>query len=213
MSKDTNRTLTKAEERRLAVFKEKKAQLEQEGYTAVDLTTTVERANLVGPLYGLLLCIPFVVLFYVLLMRNPDMFSGDSFFSSYWIFLLVFFVGIVVHELIHGLSWSMFAPAGFKSIEFGFIWKMLTPYCTCREPLNKKGYFVGLLMPCIVLGILPSLVACFTHSFGLLGFGLVMILGASGDLLIGKMILEKKFPDTALLLDHPTDVGLVVFQK
>ena len=49
-------------------------------------------------------------------------------------FLIVFvalMAGIVVHELIHGLTWAYFAKKGFKSIRFGIFWEMLTPYCHC----------------------------------------------------------------------------------
>lgn len=45
-------------------------------------------------------------------------------------FLSVFvalMAGIVVHELIHGLTWAYFAKKGFKSIRFGVFWEMLTP--------------------------------------------------------------------------------------
>ena len=40
-----------------------------------------------------------------------------------------------------------------------------------------------------------------------------MTIAAGGDILIIKMILDNKTSKTALYLDHPTDVGLVVFQK
>ena len=42
---------------------------------------------------------------------------------------ILMFVGIVVHELIHGLTWACYAKSGWKSISFGVMWKLLTPYC------------------------------------------------------------------------------------
>ena len=54
-----------------------------------------------------------------------------------WMFLIVFMILIVVHELIHGFTWGMFAQSKLKAISFGFIWQYLTPYCTCKEPLKK----------------------------------------------------------------------------
>ncbi len=40
-----------------------------------------------------------------------------------------------------------------------------------------------------------------------------MTIAAGGDILIAKMILDNKASKTALYLDHPTEIGLVVFQK
>ena len=47
---------------------------------------------------------------------------------------------IFVHELIHGITWAVFAKKGRKAISFGFIPQYLTPYCTCNEPLKKGEY-------------------------------------------------------------------------
>ena len=206
---ESGRKLTKAEEKRLAAFKIKLIQMVEKDYRKVDLTTSVVAANTLGVLYGILLCIPFAVVF-VLLHDFPFEVQGVSDFLLFW---GAFFILIVVHELIHGLTWSRFTEHGLKDIEFGVIWRMLTPYCTCKEPLKKIPYMLGAGMPCLVLGILPCIISWITGSGWLLGIGLLMILGAGGDLLILVMILRGKFNDTALFLDHPTEVGLVVFEK
>ena len=44
--------------------------------------------------------------------------------------------GMVVHELIHGLTWAYFAKKGFKSIRFGIFWEMLTPLLSLFRALN-----------------------------------------------------------------------------
>lgn len=93
------------------------------------------------------------------------------------------------------------------------IWKMLTPYCTCKEPLKKAQYIIGALMPCLVLGILPCIISWFNQNIWFLGMGVIMILGAGGDLLICKMIFGAKNRQSALYLDHPTEVGLVMFTE
>lgn len=48
--------------------------------------------------------------------------------------------GIVAHEAIHGIFWAAFAKRGFRSIRFGFLWKKLTAYCHCSEPLEVRPY-------------------------------------------------------------------------
>ena len=210
--KKEERTLTKAEEKRLQIFNRISNELEQEGYTKTDLTTSVAKANIVGIIYGLILAVPFAVIFF-LVNRDFAMDFGDHFYVKWTILLVAALFLTVVHELIHGLTWGLFAKERFKSIEFGVIWKMLTPYCTCKEPLKKNQYIVGSLMPCLVLGILPCIISWFNQNIWVLLMGVIMIMGAGGDLLISKMILSSKNRQSGLYLDHPTEVGLVVFTK
>ena len=210
-SKTEGRKLTDAERRRLEAFEALCARLEGEGWSKHELTVDPLRANVTGTLYGLAAAVPFLALF--LALRGFPAPGGEGFMQSYLGFMAAFIVLIVVHELVHGLTWSLFAPSGFKSIEFGVIWKSLNPYCTCSEPLARGQYVAGGLMPCIVLGIIPSLIACFTGSGWLLGLGLIMIASAGGDLLICKLILDSPGGQDSLYLDHPTDIGLMRFDR
>ena len=76
-------------------------------------------------------------------------------FGDWSITFILVIVGIVVHELIHGLTWACYAKRGWKSISFGVMWKLLTPYCHCDEPMHISGYMMGAMMPCIILGCHP----------------------------------------------------------
>lgn len=210
MTKD--RKLTKAEERRLQNFNKISESLKQEGYTKHDLTVSAVKANTTGIIYGLILSIPFVVI-NSLVNRSISVDFDNNFFTNWIIFFVTMLLLIVVHELIHGFTWGLFAKEHFKSIEFGVIWQMLTPYCTCKEPLNKKQYLLGAFMPCLVLGILPCVISWFNHNYGFFMMGVLMILSAGGDLLICKMVLSKKSDKPTLYLDHPTEVGLAMFVK
>ena len=59
------------------------------------------------------------------------------------IFFVLVILGIIAHELIHGITWAIFTKNGFKSIKFGIMLKMLTPYCHCKEPLKVNQYALG----------------------------------------------------------------------
>ena len=88
-------------------------------------------------------------------------------FGDWSITFILVIVGIVVHELIHGLTWACYAKSGWKSISFGVMWKLLTPYCHCDEPMHIPGYMMGAMMPCIVLGVIPAIAALFCSSWRL----------------------------------------------
>lgn len=127
------------------------------------------------------------------------------------LFVLLFIAGIVVHELIHGFFFGLFAKNGFKSIRFGVMWQMLTPYCHCKEPLKIKHYFLGALMPALLLGIIPAMISLFNGSGMMLLFGILFTGAAAGDFMI-VWVLRKEYPET-YVQDHPSEVGCFVYKK
>jgi hypothetical protein len=127
------------------------------------------------------------------------------------IIISVMIIGIVAHELIHGITWALFAKKGFKSIQFGMLWKEITPYCHCSEPLKVKHYVAGTLMPALLLGIVPTLAAYVTGNVWLMLFGMFFMAAAAGDFLIVKT-LRTENPST-LIQDHPTAIGYYIFRK
>ncbi len=126
----------------------------------------------------------------------------------------VLLVLIVLHEGIHGLTWGCFAPSRLRAIEFGVIWKALMPYCTCAEPLTKRQYLLGCLMPTLVLGFGLSAAAAALGSPCLFSLSAIMILSGGGDVLIAWKLLLHRAPDAEVrYLDHPYECGLVAFER
>lgn len=212
------RKLTEAEIKRKANFKAKEAALLEKGYKRKDLTISIAKANFVG----VLLTIPFIAA----ILAGYYLYNGhfgvltllkdDS--PTYFIYLAVVFVSFiplaVIHELIHGFFWSRGTENGLRDIQYGFIKEQLTPYCACLCPLSKKMYIIGSMMPMTILGILLGIVSIFTGQLLLLVISLLQVLGGAGDILITSMLLRYKTKGKdVVLLDHPTDCGLVAFEK
>ena len=212
MEEEKNRKLSAKEQRRLNVFEETCERLSQEGYKKTDLTIGIVKANL----FVFLLAIPVIAIGVLLFAwRNPISLLMPTSQGSL-LFIVLFVVLIVVHELIHGLTWSVYAEHHFKDIEFGFMKELLTPYCTCTTPLPKKHYILGALMPCIVLGIIPTAIGILIGSSLLFWIGIVMILSAGGDIMIVWKVMKFKGQDESkeiLIYDHPTQAGSVIFEK
>ena len=207
---NTERTLTNAELARKEAFEQARVELEAQGYRMHPLVISVVSANMGALATALPLDVALGAGFFLL---HP--FGSVSFQLADLLFaFLAFVVLTVVHELVHGLTWSLFAKSGWKSVSFGVIWKYLTPYCTCNEALSRRAYIVGALMPTLVLGILPVLAAYATGSLFLLVVGLLMILGGGGDLtIVLKMLRFKPDGGEVLYLDHPYECGLVAFVR
>lgn len=202
------RKLTKAEERRKEALEKLSEQMQAQGYKAVELKIGVLEANMLA----LVIAAPFMltaIIPYVLLHGNP--LAQDY---NQGLFIVSMLVGIVVHELIHGLTWSFFAKEGWKAIEFGVIWQYLTPYCTCSTPMKKRPMILAAIMPTIVLGFLPAVLGIILGQALPLLLGVVMIAGGGGDMMIILNILKYRTEaKEVLFLDHPYEVGTFVFEK
>jgi len=209
---DEGRKLTDKEQKRLDNANKLIEEYKKDGYEKKDLTVSTEKANVLAIVTSAPLIIPLIAIYFLIYGKGgiPDREIGDA---GIWI-ALALVVSIVVHELIHGITFSIFAKNHWKNIEFGVVWSTLTPYRTCSSPVRKGGYLLSLLMPCITLGIIPSVIAIVIKDLGLLVYGLFMILAAGGDLLICYLILKNKnTKKDNIYLDHPTECGVLKFEK
>ncbi len=203
-----NRALSEAEQRRLERFNRIAEEMQQQGYTRHDLTINIGKANL----FAVLLLIPLFVIGYGLnYLVNQRLNIGGL---NLLFFFVAFLVLIVVHELIHGLFWSLYTPHHFKDIEFGIMKASMTPYCTCLVPLNKRQYVIGTVMPLVILGVVPMIAGIAVDNANLLFLGIVMADAAAGDIMIiAKLLAYKSDADEITYMDHPTEAGGVVFER
>ena len=208
---ERSRRLSDAEKVRLERYEQKSAELEEQGYRRTELTIGIMRANILTILVGLPLAAVGLVVFFV---ANAGREIRLGLADTNALLLVILLVLVVVHELVHGLTWSIFCKNHWADIEFGFIKEMLTPYCTATCPLPKGAYLVGSLMPMLTLGIVPTVVAVATADLGLLFVGIVMTMAGGGDLLIVIELLKHRSDAREVLVyDHPTQAGAVVFER
>lgn len=132
-----------------------------------------------------------------------------SIFRQPGISLTILAGGIILHELLHGAAWAYYGQKQLSAITFGVHWATLTPYAHCREALTVEAYRIGALVPAIVLGLLPSLLAVFGGIPWLLFPGILFSAAAGGDLLI--IWLLRKERGTSMVLDHPDRAGCIVY--
>jgi putative zincin peptidase len=113
--------------------------------------------------------------------------------------------GIVAHELIHALAWSISARKPLSAIRIGFNWRGLSPFAHPRDPMLAGPYRVGAIMPAIVLGFVPAGIATAQGRPLLMAWSLLFILTSGGDFVV--LWLIRRVPACRLLQDHPTRAG------
>ena len=188
------------------------AALEAEGYRREDATVSILKANLMTFVTALPLIV--VVILATLALHRGAYQDGlaKAFYERTILHIVLMIVSIPVHEGLHGLGWRFFCKEGWRSIQFGVMWESLTPYAHCREPLKLGRYYIGLLAPVTVLGVVPSILAVVTGDISLLLMGTYNLLLAGGDLTIALIIARYRGKDVRIL-DHPDQCGAVAFVK
>jgi hypothetical protein len=126
------------------------------------------------------------------------------------ILLIAVMLGVVVHELIHAMSWMIFGHKPFSAVKFGFQWKTITPYAHLKGPVEVNAYRIGGFMPGFILGILPYILSLVLGDGNLFWFSLVHTATAGGDWLILWLIRNVKAG--TLVEDHPTHAGCFVIE-
>lgn len=109
-------------------------QLLNKNYRREELIINPIRANI----YAVMLIIPIMLapgfLYYLFWKKNftteriASFVAANKQLSAYSapIIICTLIIGVILHELIHGITWACLAQGGFKSIKFGILWKVLT---------------------------------------------------------------------------------------
>jgi hypothetical protein len=122
-------------------------------------------------------------------------------------FALAVTLGVLAHELLHGIGWLIFTKKGWRSISFGIKWEYMTPYCHCSEPLKPFAFVIGAVLPLLVLGILPVVLSYYSGSFTMWFYGFFFTIAAGGDIIAIWML--RKVKKGQLVLDHPNELGFI----
>lgn len=122
-----------------------------------DISVSMIEANF----YAVFATLPFIITIfglYILIWKWRKFFDGLNLsFINLIICLIAIFTGIVIHELLHRLSWQFFGNKQFNTIKYGIDPKTLSPYAHCKEAIDIKAYRLGIAMPGLILGFLPQL--------------------------------------------------------
>ena len=171
-----------------------------------DLSISMARANFVVMFISIPVAISQFAIF--------SLVHGAEKLQTTWNFMLliaIVLLGVVVHELIHGIAWVLFGRKPFSAIKFGFQWKTLTPYAHLKEPVEVNGYRIGAFMPGFILGILTYILSVLLGDGNLFWFSMVHTAASGGDWLILWLIRNVKAG--MQVEDHPTNAGCYVIES
>lgn len=95
---------------------------------------------------------------------------------------------IPVHEALHYVGFRM-AGAPAAAIRFGFA-PDVGPFCACSAPLRLRGYIVAIVLPVLVLGGIPWLLAMYAGTLSCTAFSAIQVLLGGGDFVALRLALR-----------------------
>jgi hypothetical protein len=170
-----------------------------------DLSISMMRANILV----LFISIPVVILQFAVFI----LLYGTKKLEPTWnsvILIAVVLLGVILHELLHGISWVIFGRKPFSAIKFGFQWKTFTPYAHLKEPVEINAYRLGAFLPGFILGILTYILSLALRNGNFFWFSLFQTSAAGGDWLI--LWLIRNVQAGMQVEDHPTNAGCYVLE-
>ena len=164
--------------------------------------------------YSVFFAIPATVLLmgaYLLLWGKQGLIDTRMMvYKSFSLTIIVLIIGVLVHELLHGLTWTWLGKKPFSAIRYGINLKVLSPYAHCREPLNIQAYRWGALMPGLLLGVIPAVLGIISGNGLYMSFGLLFTVAAGGDAMVLWSLRSED--SNALVLDHPSNAGCCIVE-
>ncbi|MGM0408086.1 MAG: DUF3267 domain-containing protein [Bacteroidota bacterium] len=173
-----------------------------------EFTIGIGKANL----YSFFLMLPLIIVY---LLAFIFVWGKDKFNivieQEFYFLIIKAIIGTIFHELIHGFTWIILSKNGVTSIKFGINWKYLTPFCHCKKSIKVRFYRMGVAMPFILLGILPSSVALIIGDSVLYLWGLFFSCLATGDIIV--LFMLSKFNGNDYVSDHPKKMGFKIDKR
>jgi hypothetical protein len=123
-----------------------------------------------------------------------------------YIYIAILLGSGIVHEAIHGMVWSK-----YTDVRINVIVKSLFRLCHCENVIKVKNYIIGLIMPMLILGFIPTLIGlCFGNIIVFL-FGFIMIMAGIDDIYV--LFLLKKTKKAEWVKDISGKVGFIVYSQ
>jgi len=174
-----------------------------------DRSISLARANLIVILASFPLGIGLYLLYFTLQKGSSQAAEVDA--RRLALFLALLIAGITFHEVLHALGWIIAGQLPASRVGFGFKFHTLSPYAHLRGPVPARIYRTGVVLPLLTLGLVPYVLGILLANQLVMIYGLFFVLAAGGDILV--LWLLRSVPGEALVQDHPTRAGCLVYES
>ena len=129
--------------------------------------------------------------------------SLGSIWLRFYLFLPLLLALTLLHEALHLFGFWFWGKTKRQDWHIGI--KSATPYAHCSAPIKINTYRISVILPGLMLGIIPLLLAFCCGWPKVFVYAILMTTGALGDLFI--LLNIRKLPPNSLVKDHATKPG------
>lgn len=149
-----------------------------------------------------LLCFVFLFIAVIPLWILDINYSNNDFV----IVMLLFIPWLVLHELLHALSYYLHGVK-LKNIYFGAHIEKGILCCLCKQNISKKSILISLLYPFIFIGVITYIIGILINNNILILLSILNLSGCTGDLVMFYNFLKLGDFEYGEF-DNPTSFGL-----
>jgi hypothetical protein len=132
------------------------------------------------------------------------------------IYIVGYFLFIIVHELLHGVSFRIFGKVSKEDIVFGVILKSGLAYCVSKIPVTVYASRLSLMMPVYVICLPLYILSIILGDVWMGIYAILLFSGSVGDIYY-LWKLRKKDKDYYMYETMPTksryEIGYLLFKK
>jgi dienelactone hydrolase len=171
------------------------------GERTVSAPTAMMIAFAMIPVTMIALFIPFQWRWGLITPRLPE---GRPVLALLGVFVLLL-SGLLLHEAVHWLAYRLLGRVPAGSLRLSMNRAAIAPQVRCESPLRARTYRIILLLPALLLGVAPGVIAIAVGSWLLVIWALWMLVAASGDLV--TLWAMRGVASAATVRAHPTRAG------
>ncbi|MFJ8528216.1 DUF3267 domain-containing protein [Bacillus sp. NPDC094106] len=127
------------------------------------------------------------------------------------IFLIVAMIVLIcIHEALHLIGFRYIGGVPWSELAWGINLKLGVAYAHSKKPITVEHMKKALLLPLVPTGILPLVIGVVLNFPALSFLGVLLTAGCIGDLVLYQKLL--KFPNDAMVIDHPSKPQFTVYE-
>ncbi|MED0942319.1 diaminopimelate epimerase [Bacillus mycoides] len=142
------------------------------------------------------------------------LFSGEFQIEITLPIMFLLIIGMIIlvciHEAIHLIGFRYIGGVPWSELKWGVNWKLGAAYAHSKQVITVKKMKTVLMLPFLPTGILPIVLGLAMNLEPLSFLGILLTAGCIGDIALYKKV--SKFPDDALVKDHPSKPQFTVYE-
>ena len=127
-----------------------------------------------------------------------------------FLFIIAMIVLVCIHEAIHLIGFHYIGGVPWSELKWGVNWKVGVAYAHSKQAITVKQMKKVLMLPFLPTGILPIVLGVAMNLEPLSFLGILLTAGCIGDIALYRKV--SKFPEDALVKDHPSKPQFTVYE-